>query len=181
MHCRKWRLGLQLCVDVWLFHGCLWLGDNFAGELATRHSKVKKHNWTLVCPPLPIKISDGFKGVVHSAVLLLCSYPRPRLPPPGCLGSSSWCRASASWRPRCPQRSWPAATLTCHAVWRERHTVTPRIQPPPPSLSNNQAHICKYDNINIYTIHFGAWHDTFSSFWKGRGIYSSQCPNYSQS
>ena len=104
------------------------------------------------------KIFDGFKGVVHSAVL--CSYPRPRLPPPGCLGSSSWCRASASWRPRCPQRSWPAATLTCHAVWRERHTVTPRIQPPPPSLSNNQAHICKYDNINIYIHTFWgmAWH-----------------------
>ena len=31
-----------------------------------------------------------------------------------------------------------------------RHTVTHRLQPPPPSLSNKQAHICKYDNIDIY-------------------------------
>ena len=162
MHCRKWRLGLQLCVDVWLFHGCLWLGDNFAGE-------VKKHNWTLVCPHCPscvwFTVQYCYCVVTPGPGCLLLDVsahpPGAALLPPDGRDARSEAGPPRHWHvTQCDE----SVTLSRHASNLLRpHCPTIRL------ISVNTTTL-----ISTY-IHFGAWHDTFSSFWKGRGIYSSQC------
>ena len=164
-----------------MFHGCLWLGDNLAGELATRHSKVEKHNWTLVCPPLPIMRLRFLMDLKVWFTVQYCVVT----PGPGCLlldvsahppGAALLPPDGRDARSEAgPPRHWhvtqcdESVTLSRHASNLLRpHCPTIRL------ISVNTTTL-----ISTY-IHFGAWHDTFSSFWKGRGIYSSQCPNYSQ-